>query len=30
MPPAPRPVRDDHDRLIASVMTMKENLKTYI
>jgi two-component system, response regulator PdtaR len=25
-----RPIRDDHDRLIASVMTMKENLKTYM
>jgi CheY-like chemotaxis protein len=25
-----RPIRDDHDRLIATVMTMKENLKTYI
>lgn len=25
-----RPIRDDHDRLIAAVMTMKENLKTYI
>jgi CheY-like chemotaxis protein len=24
-----RPIRDDHDRLIASVMTMKENMKTY-
>jgi hypothetical protein len=25
-----RPIRDDHDRLIASIMTMKENLKTYM
>ncbi len=25
-----RPIRDDHDRLIAAVMTLKENLKTYI
>jgi CheY-like chemotaxis protein len=25
-----RPIRDDHDRLIASVMTMKENMKTYM
>jgi hypothetical protein len=25
-----RPIRDDHDRLIASVITMKENMKTYM
>jgi two-component system, response regulator PdtaR len=25
-----RPIRDDHDRLIASVMTLKENMKTYM
>jgi CheY-like chemotaxis protein len=25
-----RPIRDDHDRLIASVMTMKEIMKTYM
>lgn len=25
-----RPIRDDHDRLIAAVMTLRENLKTYI
>lgn len=25
-----RPIRDDHDRLIASIMTLKENLKTYM
>lgn len=25
-----RPVRDDHERLIASIMTLKENKKTYL